>query len=125
MARPNPKPIIGINDGRSPLQIVEDAEKFIRGNLRSPLTITTIASAIGVTRTDLKDSYMHITFGQISYEIRRIRLDAFYNLVKSSANGNLTELATEMGLVYGKELEAVFKEWFWTTIDEARQNQSK
>jgi len=125
MARPNPKPIMGLNDGRSPLQIVKDAEKFIKENLRSTLTITTIASAIGVTRTDLKDSYMHITFGQISYEIRRIRLDAFYNLVKSSPNGNLTELATAVGLVYGEELEKMFKEWFWTTIDEARQNQSK
>jgi len=28
-------------------------------------------------------------------------------------------------LVYGEELEEMFKEWFWTTIDEARQNQSK
>ena len=116
---------MGLNDGRSPLQIVEDAEKFIKENLGSTLTITTIASAIGVTRTDLKDSYMHITFGKISYEIRRIRLDAFYNLVKSSPNGNLTELAAAVGLVYGEELEEMFKEWFWTTIDKARQKQSK
>jgi len=45
--------------------------------------------------------------------------------VKSSPNGNLTELAAAVGLVYGEELEEMFKEWFWTTIDKARQKQSK
>jgi len=112
----------GLNDGRSPLQIVEDADRYIRENLSTTLTVTTIAAAIGVTRTDLKDSYKYITDGQISYEVRRIRLYAFYNLVKSTSNRSLGELAADVGLVYGKELEAVFKEWFWKTIEEARQN---
>jgi transcriptional regulator GlxA family with amidase domain len=122
MARPNPKPMQGLNDGRSPLQIVEDADRYIRENLNTTLTVTTIAAAIGVTRTDVKDSYRYIIDSQISYEVRRIRLYAFYNLVRSTPNRSLGELAADVGLVYGKELEAVFQEWFWTTIEEARQN---
>lgn len=105
----------------SPEAIVASAQRFIASSLATPITARSIAQSIGVTVSDLRDSFRFVLREDLNSAILGMRLKALHVRIETAPERSLQELAAEVGLLLDQEISDRFSQEFWMTPERWQQ----
>jgi transcriptional regulator GlxA family with amidase domain len=109
------------SDEIGPEKIVELARQYILRNLNGDLRSASIAKAVGIGVQDLKGSFHCATTTSIRKEVKTMRLHALYEESKLEPYGEVESQIRQCGLKPGAKLEDDFKQEFWISLEDHRE----